>query len=336
MTLRVPKLDKALQTMGKNPPKGYKEITVELSVDRGSLMLRHDRPTHTLLHVSALIRTEPLENPALLPLRLLRRALNNKEATIDLGTRVAVESLGRRTEIEPLENSTQPIPEPSDAPEPCTEPVADVARPLARVLPAADADSFREHLHAVYFDDDMCVATDGHRMHQADLPFPTDGFLIPRAGVMALLNVLKAHKGTCTWWTYRDSVRVVAGPWMVIIPILRDVRFPPYKKVIPEGAPFIMEPNFQDLKDALKTIPKDDIVTLSLVDGVLAIQHEDSTCSVSLTDKGRQETFKVSVNVTYLKDALQPGARFLSRGEPEDAVIINHDFGMAVIMPVRV
>ena len=224
-------------------------------------------------------------------------------------------------------------------------PASDVRTTLEYVLPAVSTDDGRPHLNAVYLDLEKIVATDGHRLHLADLPgrLP-DPLLIPLESAKTLGRISKlgdqlilARAG--------NVVRARVGAWQLDAK-LADARFPPYEKVIPTERPTKMTVDRALLTKALARVTrlsKGKIVKLT-INGQVSIAASDPDLGSVAIDVPLIETNHVGddivmgVNPAYLKDAITPKQKTIQLGlsNPTDAMTLDLGGGrFAVVMPTR-
>ena len=232
---------------------------------------------------------------------------------------------------------------------------------LAFAAPAVSTEETRYYLNGAFMHVNgagqlAAVATDGHRLHRAQmdgwkgLEFPA--VIIPRATVADMLALLATPGEAFAFNVGGHGVTMTMGPVSLASKVI-DGSFPDYVRVIPSRPPHVVEMAAADLDAALSKAaalkdrragasafaqlifaPGGVEVTARNADGVTLSEHvkaDDCRCS-----------FEFGFNVANLREAIKSaGAErvaFHISGE-NDAVIIADAAGdgsrVAVVMPMR-
>lgn len=118
----------------------------------------------------------------------------------------------------------------------------ELASLLAYVQPAISQEETRYYLNGAFMhvsgEKLVCVATDGHRMHVADMPawhgLAFAPVIIPSAAVADILAALAAPVDGFAFAISKTGVTLKAGPVSIASKII-DANFPDYTRVIPRG-----------------------------------------------------------------------------------------------------
>lgn len=229
---------------------------------------------------------------------------------------------------------------------------------------AMSDDDARIHLNGVQLQPQRAVATDGHRLHVAELEFPGEAFLHP-VTVAATMRATKPRGANAYIELHspRDSdsadlvtLRSVADGYTLRIDqrIRADHRFPPVDAVIPElekttGATSAPVVAFRDpFATAHKIADRARGVQLTVTDGAplrLDVDNpgERSSYSEVVTEAlamNTNGTHAIGVWPAYVTDALHgmgPDERItLSWSDPLAPLRIDANKRIAVVMPMRI
>ncbi len=202
------------------------------------------------------------------------------------------------------------------------------------------------------------VATDGHRLAQAEMPLPEGaanmpGIIIPRKTVFELHRIVEAAELAVKVQLSDKKIRFTAGN-VVLTSKLIEGTFPDYVKVIPYGNDKAMTVPVADFSAALDRVStlageKGRAVKLSLNDGSLnlSVHNPDSgSAEEEITVEYNAPALEIGFNARYLLDVAaqledseahflfsDPGAPILVRESeaPPDGVV-----PLYVLMPMRV
>ncbi|WP_336278780.1 DNA polymerase III subunit beta [Bartonella sp. CB175] len=179
---------------------------------------------------------------------------------------------------------------------------------------AISTEETRYYLNGIYFhviDDDVLklrlVATDGHRLAQADVEAPPGvdgmpGVIIPRKAVGELQKLLSEEIGSDVHIELSETkVRFSLGP-LVFTSKLIDGTFPEYQRVIPLDNDKKLVVNRQDFSsavDRVSTISSDRGKAVKLI-----IEQGQLRLVVNNPDSGSAED---QLAVTYMSDSLEIG-----------------------------
>src|SRR5690606_111222 len=102
------------------------------------------------------------------------------------------------------------------------------------------------------------VATDGHRLAQAQIPVPEglsamQGVIVPRKTVGEIQKLLDAGDAQATVEISDTKIRVTIGP-VVLTSKLIDGTFPDYVRVIPQGNDKILKVDRGEFAEAVDRV----------------------------------------------------------------------------------
>jgi len=197
------------------------------------------------------------------------------------------------------------------------------------------------------------VATDGHRLAQANLANVASegGFceaIVPRKGVGELSRLVSDSDATVSLAIGKGHLRATQGEYTLTTKLV-DGQYPPYKKVIPQGADQTLVGDRETLKQAfyraaILSNEKYRGVRLSFENDLLTIQannpeQEEAEESVAVDYAG--DSMEIGFNVSYLQDIMSvintdsvrisltdANSSALVEGDGEDDVLY-------VVMPMR-
>lgn len=225
---------------------------------------------------------------------------------------------------------------------------------------AISTEETRYYLNGIYFHEVAsgpflrAVATDGHRLAQAQIARPTGsenmpGIIVPRKTVLELAKLLESDDGDVKVSLSASKIRFEVGK-LTLTSKLIDGTFPDYERVIPKNNDKILvadRKTFSDAVDRVSTISleKSRAVKLSVAEGrlSLAVNNPDSgSAEEEIAAEYTSEPMEIGFNSRYLLDvAGQIGAETI-RFELQDAgsptVILDPKDAQSlyVLMPMRV
>ncbi|MCF3935969.1 DNA polymerase III subunit beta [Acuticoccus sp. M5D2P5] len=227
---------------------------------------------------------------------------------------------------------------------------------------AISTEETRYYLNGIYFhsiDVDgikmlRAVATDGHRLAQAQMPAPEGaigmpGIIVPRKTVGELQRLLDDPDGEIAVELSDTKIRVTFGS-VVLTSKLIDGTFPDYDRVIPKNNTKIMQVDrvdFASAVDRVSTVSSERgrAVKLSLADGTLTlsvVNPDSGSATDELVVDFDSEPIDIGFNSKYLLDITgQLGSEnaTFALADPGSPTLI-HDGDAAktlyVLMPMRV
>ena len=198
------------------------------------------------------------------------------------------------------------------------------------------------------------VATDGHRLAQAQIDAPAGsesmaGVIVPRKTVGEVQKLMEDPEAEVTVELSETKVRFTIGP-VVLTSKLIDGTFPDYGRVIPQGNDKILKVDrseFAGAVDRVSTISSERgrAVKLALADGrmVLSVNNPDSGSAVEeLGVDYPADAIEIGFNSRYLLDVasqLETGTaefRFADPGSPTLIQDVGEANALYVLMPMRV
>ncbi|MEZ5841451.1 MAG: DNA polymerase III subunit beta [Hyphomicrobiales bacterium] len=198
------------------------------------------------------------------------------------------------------------------------------------------------------------VATDGHRLAQAELSAPAGaedmpGIIIPRKTVSELQKLVEEPDATIAVEVSDSKIRVTMGA-IVLTSKLIDGTFPDYGRVIPQGNDKLLEVDrdeFASAVDRVSTISSERgrAVKLSLQDGrlILTVTNPDSgSATEELGVDYAADALDIGFNSRYLLDItsqLEGSTAVFRLADPGSPTLIqDRDTADAlyVLMPMRV
>ncbi len=213
------------------------------------------------------------------------------------------------------------------------------------------------YLHIVAINDVKmlrAVATDGHRLAQAQLAAPAGsesmpGVIVPRKTVGELQKLLEAADDDIRVEVSDNKIRVTIGA-VVLTSKLIDGTFPDYVRVIPQGNDKIMKVDrgaFAEAVDRVSTVASERgrAVKLALSDGslMLSVNNPDSgSATEELGVDFGGEPIEIGFNAKYLLDIggqLRSGTAVFKLADPGSPTLIEDDGdpnALFVLMPMRV
>ena len=198
------------------------------------------------------------------------------------------------------------------------------------------------------------VATDGHRLAQAELDAPEGttglpGVIIPRKTVAEVQKLLEDKDAEVTVSLSTTKIRVAVGA-IVLTSKLIDGTFPDYGRVIPAGNDKLLmvdKSDFAAAVDRVSTVSSERgrAVKLALSDGklVLSVTNPDSgSATEELEVDYSAEPLEIGFNSRYLLDItaqLEGDTAELKLADPGSPTLVRDSTksdALYVLMPMRV
>lgn len=213
------------------------------------------------------------------------------------------------------------------------------------------------YLHAVKVDGKSmlrAVATDGHRLAQAQIEAPSGaehltGIIVPRKTVGEIQKLVEEPEANVDIEVSDSKIRITIGP-VILTSKLIDGTFPDYVRVIPQGNDKVLKldrSEFANAVDRVSTISSERgrAVKLALSDGkmVLSVNNPDSgSATEELGVDYPADALEIGFNSRYLLDVasqLQTGTAEFRFADPGSPTLITDDGetdALYVLMPMRV
>jgi DNA polymerase-3 subunit beta len=225
---------------------------------------------------------------------------------------------------------------------------------------AISTEETRYYLNGIYFHEVSgsaslrAVATDGHRLAQAEVPLPDGakgmpGIIVPRKTVLEVAKLFETVDGAVEVSLSASKIRFAAGD-LVLTSKLIDGTFPDYERVIPRNNEKTMEIDTKDFASAV-----DRVSTISMEKGravKLQIGAGKLTLTVNNPDSGSAEEelpctydaepIDIGFNSRYLMDVAgqvkSEGMQFQLADAGSPTIIRDPGDAQAlyVLMPMRV
>ncbi len=239
---------------------------------------------------------------------------------------------------------------------------ADIKRLIEKTQFAISTEETRYYMNGIFLHATIenntgvlrAVATDGHRLAQADIPTPEGagalkGVIIPRKTVIELRKLLSESEGNVD-----IALSDVKAQFQIDNAILNskfiDGSFPDYTLVIPEKTEQVMNINARKLVaavDRVSTITTDKSRTIKLAISentisISAISQENGSGQETLSISYDGDPIEIGFNSRYLMDVATQiegeSAQFKFSGATRPTLIkdINDESILYVIMPMRV
>lgn len=243
-----------------------------------------------------------------------------------------------------------------------TLPAGDLKWLIDRTQFAISTEETRYYLNGIYFhtvetgDSAMlrAVATDGHRLAQAQVPAPDGargmpGIIVPRKTVGELQRLMDDPDATLNVELSDSKIRVAFAN-VVLTSKLIDGTFPDYDRVIPKNNGKIMQVDRVDFASAVDRVStvsseKGRAVKLSLADGALTLSvtnPDSATATDELVVDFDSDPLDIGFNSKYLLDItgqLSSENATFALADPGSPTLI-HDGDASktlyVLMPMRV
>ncbi|WP_108662548.1 DNA polymerase III subunit beta [Acuticoccus kandeliae] len=241
-------------------------------------------------------------------------------------------------------------------------PAGDLKWLIDRTQFAISTEETRYYLNGIYFHTIVvdgttmlrAVATDGHRLAQAQLPAPNGaagmpGIIVPRKTVGELQRLLDDPDGELTLELSDTKIRVTFGG-LILTSKLIDGTFPDYDRVIPKNNTKIMmvdRVDFASAVDRVSTVSSERgrAVKLSLVDGTLTlsvVNPDSGSATDELVVDFDAEPIDIGFNSKYLLDItgqLTAENATFALADPGSPTLIHDGDAtktLYVLMPMRV
>jgi DNA polymerase III subunit beta len=211
------------------------------------------------------------------------------------------------------------------------------------------------YLHEVAKDGMLrAVATDGHRLAQAQIPLPKGakgmpGVIVPRKTVLDVAKLLEMESGEVEVSLSSSKIKFVVGD-LVLTSKLIDGTFPDYERVIPRNNDKVLAMDSRSFAQAV-----DRVSTISMEKGravKLAITPGKLTLSVNNPDSGSaeeempveygSEPIDIGFNARYLLDVagqVKADSMTMHLADAGSPTIVRDpadDQALFVLMPMRV
>jgi DNA polymerase-3 subunit beta len=239
---------------------------------------------------------------------------------------------------------------------------ADLKRLIDRTQFAISTEETRYYLNGIYLHTLdgragatlRAVATDGHRLAQADIAAPAGsagmpGVIVPRKTVGEIKNLIDDPEAVATVELSDAKLRVSIGS-VVLTSKLIDGTFPDYARVIPQGNDkelAVERDDFKTAVDRVSTVSSERgrAVKLSIAEGklVLAVNNPDSgSATEELPADYEDEALEIGFNAKYLldiADQIGSGTMRFRLADPGSPTLIqdgSDESALFVLMPMRV
>ena len=198
------------------------------------------------------------------------------------------------------------------------------------------------------------VATDGHRLAQAELPLPSGakdmpGVIVPRKTVSELVKLVENGEEEVRIELSPSKIRVSTAR-VVLTSKLIDGTFPDYERVIPQGNDKKMEVDnhtFAEAVDRVSTLSSDKgrAVKLSIGGGrlTLSVHNPDSgSANEEIPVEYGSDPLEIGFNARYILDIsgqLESGTAEFQLADPGSPTLIRDGAdtsSLYVLMPMRV
>ncbi len=227
---------------------------------------------------------------------------------------------------------------------------------------AISTEETRYYLNGIYFhtvsnehgDRFRGVATDGHRLAQAEIPAPSGamgmpGVIVPRKTVGEIQKLLEEPDAEVAVEISETKIRLTTGP-VVLTSKLIDGTFPDYGRVIPQANDKEMQVDRDEFKEAVDRVStisseRGRAVKLAISDGrmVLTVVNPDSgSATEELAVVYESEPLEIGFNSRYLLDIaaqLKHETAVFKFADPGAPTLIKDDGtddSLYVLMPMRV
>lgn len=197
------------------------------------------------------------------------------------------------------------------------------------------------------------VATDGHRLAMAAVPFDSGSpaatqVIVPRKGVLEMQRILEDSDAPVNLSLSANHLRVTVASYTFTTKLV-DGKFPDYERVIPRGGDKEIVADKESFRAVLSRASilsneKYRGVRLTVTDGnvqILANNPEQEEAEENLSVDYQGETLEVGFNVTYLIDVLSTikGEQVMIKASDSNSSALLRDFdddaALYVVMPMR-
>ena len=239
---------------------------------------------------------------------------------------------------------------------------ADLKRLIDKTQFAISTEETRYYLNGIYLHPAgseksatlRAVATDGHRLAQAELPLPAGaagmpGIIVPRKTVTEVQRLIEDSQAEVTVELSTAKIRFSIGD-VVLTSKLIDGTFPDYARVIPAGNDkelVVDKKEFEAAVDRVSTVSSERgrAVKLSLSAGklVLSVTNPDSgSATEELEVEYSSDPLDIGFNSRYLLDIaaqIEGESAVLKLADPGSPTLIQDagdEDAIYVLMPMRV
>jgi DNA polymerase-3 subunit beta len=302
--------------------------------------------------------------PAQILFDIVRKLPDGAEVALDTGdgTQLSVRSGRSKFTLQVLSESDFPDLATGEFTARFTLAANSLKKLIERTQFAISTEETRYYLNGIYLhviavaDKPMlrAVATDGHRLAQAQIDAPAGseamtGVIVPRKTVGEVQKLMEDPEAEVAVELSDTKIRFTIGA-AVLTSKLIDGTFPDYGRVIPQGNDKIMKvdrSDFQGAVDRVSTISSERgrAVKLALADGrmTLSVNNPDSGSAVEeLGVDYPADAIEIGFNSRYLLDVanqLETGTaefRFADPGSPTLIQDVGEANALYVLMPMRV
>jgi DNA polymerase-3 subunit beta len=302
--------------------------------------------------------------PAHILYDIVRKLADGSEVALDTGegTQLSLRSGRSRFTLQMLPESDFPDLAIGEFATRFTLPASALKKLIDRTQFAISTEETRYYLNGIYLHAVTvagkpmlrAVATDGHRLAQAQLDAPVGsekmtGIIVPRKTVGEIQKLVEEPDTEVTVEVSDTKIRFTIGP-VVLTSKLIDGTFPDYVRVIPQGNDKILKVDkgeFASAVDRVSTISSERgrAVKLALNDGklVLSVNNPDSgSATEELGVDYPADAIEIGFNSRYLLDVagqLETGTaefRFADPGSPTLITDVGETNALYVLMPMRV
>jgi DNA polymerase-3 subunit beta len=237
----------------------------------------------------------------------------------------------------------------------------DLANLIDNTKFAISSEETRYYLNGIYLhvpdiksDKLRAVATDGHRLAQAEVPIPKGaenmpGVILPRKAVGEVRKLIDSTDGLVTIIISKTKAKFIF-PTSILTTKLIDGSFPDYQRVVPKenlNKLLVSNSHFSKAIDRVSTVSmeKSRAVKLSLSNNVLLLQvnsHDLGNASEELDVNYTSDPIDIGFNARYLLDIsgqIQGKDIELSLSDSASPALItdpDQEGVIFVLMPMRV
>jgi DNA polymerase-3 subunit beta len=302
--------------------------------------------------------------PAHILYDIVRKLPDGAEVSLDTGdgSQLALKSGRSNFALQVLPEADFPDLTTGDFPTRFSLPAAALKKLIDRTQFAISTEETRYYLNGIYLHAVTvagkpmlrAVATDGHRLAQAQMEAPAGsekmaGVIVPRKTVGEIQKLVEDPDATVDIELSDTKIRITIGP-VVLTSKLIDGTFPDYVRVIPQGNDKVLKLDrgeFAEAVDRVSTISSERgrAVKLALSDGkmVLSVNNPDSGSAVEeIGVDYAADPLEIGFNSRYLLDVaaqLETGNAEFRFADPGSPTLIQDDGAtdsLYVLMPMRV
>jgi DNA polymerase-3 subunit beta len=342
-----------------------------VTAEAGGLTLKAtDLDVEILESVAAEVGTPGVTTvPAHLFYDIVRKLPDGAEvslATAGDGQTMAVSSGRSRFSLQVLPASDFPDINAGDMPVRFALPAAALKGLIDRTQFAISTEETRYYLNGIYLHIVTtggkkwlrAVATDGHRLAQAQVPAPEGsehmpGVIVPRKTVAEVQKLLENGDAEVTVEVSQTKIRFTipgTGAGLVLTSKLIDGTFPDYVRVIPQNNDKLLKVERGELQEAVDRVStiaseRGRAVKLALSDNrlVLSVNNPDSgNATEEIGVEYDSDPIEIGFNSRYLLDIgaqLRSGTAVFRLADPGSPTLIQDESGeeaLYVLMPMRV